>query len=111
MRHTPTIAIASALTLLLVGKAFAPIDPIESRALYNPASVLGFFSKEMVSALKVSASQEKDIEASKEKRNKIWVQYLQESDKLRKSKLAESEMNAKLRTLAVKASDDIFRVY
>jgi hypothetical protein len=111
MKYTPSLVVASALTLLLVGSTFAAIDPIESRALYNPNNVVGFFTKEMLAALNVSASQEKDIEASRDRRDKIWRQYVEENGKVRKAKLPESEMYAKIRALKVKASDDLFRVY
>jgi hypothetical protein len=113
MKHTPVITSTLALTMLLVSGTFAAEYPIESRALYSTVHLLSFFNKDHAAACKVSDSQEKDIKskANEARRQKIWVDYLQESEKVKKSKLPDKEQYPKLRALEVKASDEMFRVY
>lgn len=110
MKTLSLLPFSLVITLLWAGGGFADAEP--HRALYSAANVLSAWGdKAWLAEMKVSASQEKALEAGKESRNKIWLRYTAECEKVRKSKASEAEKNAKLRALEAQASADLFRAY
>jgi hypothetical protein len=110
MKFAPATIFASALTVLAAGTTFAD-NLTEDRALYSALNVLTFVTKETSTELKITPAQEKALQASKEKRDKIWSRYTDELGKVKQSKLPESDKNAKARALETKASNDLFKAY
>jgi hypothetical protein len=109
MKFTPAIVFASVLTVLTSGNTSA--NDAERRALYSSLNVLTFINKDTSAELKVTAAQEKGLQASKAKRDKLWTRFAEECGKLERSKLSASEKNVKHRALETQLSDDLFKSY
>jgi hypothetical protein len=101
----------STLILAALTAAGASAGDAHWRALYAVGSVYYFFDKGRKADLKVTAEQERALEDTKERREKVRQRYEEENLALRESKLPESQKNAKLRALETKASEDLFRLY
>jgi hypothetical protein len=95
------------LVLALADDARADNDAA-SRALYNPASIFGFFTPEMKAELKVTKDQEKALKANEPKQHKIWDAHIAAEGQVRKAKLPKREETAKLRALETKVDDELF---
>jgi hypothetical protein len=109
MARTCRFVLAMALPLLLASLTLA--NDAESRSLYPCVNVLTFFNKEMKAELKIGLDQERLLKASEARRDKIWKQYCQATDKVQKSTLSAREKNAQLRALETQVVEDLFQVY
>ena len=109
MTFRPALVVASALTLLPVGQAFA--SDADRRALYTSAAVVSFFTKNMIAELEITPEQERGLEAIDARRKQIWTRYSAASGTLWQSKLPEREKDAKARALETQVSDDLFKLY
>jgi hypothetical protein len=107
MTLTLRFVLTSALTLVFVGNTSAD-NPAESRALYAPGCIFGFFTADAKAELKITKEQEKALKASEEKRQKIWQKHVEAEGKVIKAKLPKGEQNAKLRALETKVVDELF---
>jgi hypothetical protein len=85
MKPASPILRSLATALLLASSVLADADP--KRALYSITNVLTAGSdKAWLEEMKVTAGQQKSLEATRERRNKIWLRYLDESEKVRKNR-------------------------
>jgi hypothetical protein len=110
MKFAPAVIFASALTALTAGRS--PADDVQRNPPYGPVTVSLFMTdKDRKSELRITAEQEKALQATEEKRNKIFLSYNEECVKVFQSKLAEGQKTAKVRALDMKAADDLFKVY
>jgi hypothetical protein len=103
---TARFILTATLVLALAGGAAA--NDAESRALYNPASIFGFFTPEMKAALKITKEQENALKANEAKQHRIWQAHIAAEAQVRKAKLPKSKETAKLRALETKVDDELF---
>lgn len=111
MKFTPTVAFASALTVLSAGTAPADIEPPESFGLYPIVIVLDFFTPDLRAELKVTPEQRRGLESVDELRGGIWRQLLRDREAVRKLDLPQKERSTRLRALDTQAAADLFRLY
>lgn len=100
-----------ALVAVMLFAIAASAGDADRMALYGPANVVTFFNKDTLAELKVSSSQEKSVNATADKRDRIYKKYAAEQGKVQKSKLPEKEKIAKYRALDTQLSEELFASY
>ena len=109
MTCTIRVVFAVTLSFLLAGATCA--GDADNSCMYNLASIHSFFNDQLRAELKVTADQQRGLDASRERRDAIWREHIQARQKVINSNLSERDKNAKLRAQEIQAVDDMCKVY
>ncbi|HEV3143924.1 MAG TPA: hypothetical protein VGZ47_08585 [Gemmataceae bacterium] len=110
MTYTCPFVFAAALTAFLASGALA--NDAEKTSMYPSVNVLTFFGNEEQRAeLKITPDQQRSLDGSADRRDKLWRENCLALGKIVNSNLPEREKNAKLRALENQVVDDLFKVY
>jgi hypothetical protein len=109
MTCTTRFVFAVTLSFLLAGATCA--GDADNSSMYNVANIYSFFNDQLRAELKVTADQLRGLDASRERRDAIWREYIQARQKVINSSLPEREKNGKLRAQEIQAVDDMCKVY
>ena len=109
MTCTLRFVFAATLSFLFAGATAA--GDADNSCVYNVANIYSFFNDQLRAELKVTADQQRGLDASRERRDAIWREHIQFRQKVINSNLPEREKNAKLRAQESQAVDDMCKVY
>lgn len=99
------------LAALLLFTGATPADDTYAPTLYKAGMVLNCFSKEAIEELRITPAQKKSLDAGEKRRSAIWDKDVKDSVSVRKSKLSETEKNARLRAIDLETSEALFKLY
>jgi hypothetical protein len=109
MIHITRFVFAVTLLSLLAGSTHA--GDADNSCMYSVANIYSFFNDQLRAELKVTTDQQRGLDASRDRRDAIWREYIQARQKVINSNLPEREKNPKLRAQEIQAVDDMCKVY